>query len=730
MTDLRPKAIVSISLGPASRDYELTTRMFGTEVHVQRFGTDGDVRRARELVAQFDGQVDAIGLGAMNAYFQVGRRTYVHQQIQQVASVAQITPVVDGVHLKNTLERWAIGQVAQQQRDIFGHKRVFVVSGIDRYGMAEVLCSYTHELLFGDPIFHLNLPFALRSFKQLERYAELVLPSLCRAPYGKLCPVGREQDLRTPRGVKYFDRAHVIAGDSAYIRRFAPDNLRGKTVITTTLSAGDVQDLRERGVQWLVTITPPLSEAHPFVGTDVLEAIFVSFMDRPPAAITDDDYLNLVARSELEPRITVLNEPRDVARFAFVIHPLSVDYIFNHPQLKYLRFLPKRLIERWTANIRPLYLSRITGIRSPSTDKEVEGYLIGLGATPRELIRRKPGFTYRRLIVASRMAQQLGAQIMGLGAFTKVVGDAGMTVAYKSDIAITSGNSLTVAATLEAAKQAVIKMGAADLTKGRAVVIGATGAIGAVCSRLIAQAIGDVVLVAPRPEKLIPLKKMIEDETPGSRVIVATDAGPHLADADLVVTTTTAIGAKVIDVLKLKPGCVVCDVARPPDVREEDAKLRPDVLVIESGEVLLPGEPNFGFDIGLPPGVAYACLAETAVLAMEGRFENFTLGRNIEMEKVKEMYRLFKKHDLQLEGLRSFGRYVTDEEVARKRELADELRQHPEKLQALIAQAAVSQPAVARGDQKTKRVGPWLVAAIGAVAVATTWLVSRRRQPD
>lgn len=722
------KEIVSVSLGSSSRDYEFTTQMLGEPIHVRRLGTDGNLRRARELVAKFDGQVDAISLGEMTLYFKVGHRTCMHQEIQQIAGAASTTPVVDGVHLKNTLERWAIGQLARDQPGIFGHKRVFVVSGLDRYGMAQVLNSYTNQVLFGDPIFHFNLPFALRSFKQLDLYADLVLPALCRAPYGKFCPVGLEQDLRTPRGARYFDQAHIIAGDFAYIRRFAPDNLQGKTLITTSLSVDDLQDLTERGVESLITFTAPLCDQHPFVDTSVIEAIFVSVMDRPLADITEDDFLNLVARSELEPHITILNEPRDVARFSFVIHPLSVNFIFNHPQLKYLRFLPKRLIERLMANIRPLYLSRITGIRSPSTGKEVEGYLIGLGATPRELMRRKPGFTYRRLIVASRMAQQMGAQIMGLGAFTKVVGDAGMTVAYKADIAITSGNSLTVVATLEAAKQAVLKMGATDLTKGRAVVIGATGSIGAVCSRLIAQAIGDVVLVAPRPEKLIPLKTTIEEETPGARVVIATDAGPHLANADLVVTTTTAIGQKVIDVLKLKPGCVVCDVARPPDVKEEDARLRPDVLVIESGEVLLPGEPNFGFDIGLPPGVAYACLAETAVLAMEGRFENFTLGRNIEMEKVKEMYRLFKKHGLQLEGLRSFGRYVTDEEVAYKRELADDLRQHPEKLEALIAQARVPELAQSETEQRLRHAGPWLAAAVGLAAVIAIWQLTRRTQ--
>jgi len=104
-------------------------------------------------------------------------------------------------------------------------------------------------------------------------------------------------------------------------------------------------------------------------------------------------------------------------------------------------------------------------------------------------------FTYDKLNQAARIAERKGARIMGLGAFTSVVGDAGITVAHEADIAITSGNSLTVAATLEAAKQAVIKMGATDLTQGKVMIIGATGSIGAVCSRLLAQAIYNVVLI-------------------------------------------------------------------------------------------------------------------------------------------------------------------------------------------------------------------------------------------
>lgn len=726
------KEIVSISLGPSSRDYAFTTQLFGQEFHVRRLGTDGDEQRARALVARFDGQADAIGLGGMNLYFKIGRHTYVHQRVQHIASAAHSTPVLDGTHLKNTLERWAISELAGKEPDLFRYKRIFFLSGIDRYALAQVLSRYTDQIFFGDAIFHLNLPFALRSFGQLKRYARWVLPRLCRAPYNTLYRVGSTWGMHTPRGEKFFKQADVIVGDITYIQRFSPDELRRKVIVTNSLSADDMETLKDRGVESVITLTPAFGDEHRFVDINVIEAMFTSLMDGPATDLTDDDYLGLVSRWILEPQITVLNEPPDVNRFAFVIHPLSVNHIFKHPVLKYLRFAPRRLVERLMANIPPLYLSRMTGIRSAATGQEVEGYLITLGATPREFMRRKPGFTYRRLIVASRMAQRMGAKIMGLGAFTKVVGDAGITVGQKADIAITSGNSLTVVATLEAAKQAIIKMGAQDLTKGRAMVIGATGSIGTVCSRLLAQAICDVVLVAPRPERLIALKRQIEAETPGARVVIATDAGPYLSQADLVVTTTTAIGEKVIDVLRLKPGCVVCDVARPPDVQEKDARLRPDVLVIESGEVLLPGEPDFGFDIGLPPGVAYACLAEAAVLAMEGRYENFTLGRHIKMERAKEMYRLFKRHGLQLEGLRSFGRYVTDDDIARKRELADDLRQHPEKLEALMARAQIStnergveRRAVA-SDRRVKLATLTIAAGLGAAAAASAWW--RRRE--
>jgi predicted amino acid dehydrogenase len=411
--------------------------------------------------------------------------------------------------------------------------------------------------------------------------------------------------------------------------------------------------------------------------------------------------------SELDTEIlSPVESPKPTAvethRFAFVIHPLSIDFIHRHPAFRWTRILPDRLVE-WLAAWRPPFLlSRITGGVSPATGQRIEGYLFTLSATPRQLLRRRALFTYSRLNRIAREAEALGARILGLGAFTKVVGDAGVTVAREAEIPVTSGNSLTAAAVLETAKIALQRMGVKDLTRGRAMVIGATGAIGTVCSRLLAQAVGDVVLVSIEPERLENLRRMILAETPGARIAVARFPGEGAAECDLIITATSAFGQRVLDISRCKPGAVICDVALPPDISAEEAALRPDVLVVESGEVLIPGPVDFGYDIGLPPGTAYACLAEAALLAMEGRFEDYTLGRDIEIDRVKEIYRLFRKHGFRIAGLRSFGREVTDEDLLQKRALADLLRDEPVLLARLRAEVAEQLAKIAPSSKGVK----------------------------
>ena len=375
-------------------------------------------------------------------------------------------------------------------------------------------------------------------------------------------------------------------------------------------------------------------------------------------------------------------------RFAFVLHPLTVDYFVRHPRFAWTRHLPRKWVEVGAAHIPAQYVGTATGGRSPATGRPVDGLIYALGMTPRQMLTRAPEFTYKRLNAAVQDAADRGAKIVGLGAFTKVVGDAGVTVAKRAPIPVTTGNSLTIAATLETAKLTAIRLGWPSLARGRAMIVGATGAIGSVCSRLLAAAVKDVVLVSIEPDRLAALKQKIVEETPGAHVETDTTTKRWVGDCDLIVTATSAFGQRVLDVSQCKPGTVILDVALPPDISAEEAATRPDVLVVESGEVLIPGPVEFSFNIGLPPGVAYACLAEAALLAMEGRFESFTLGRDVPPGKVKEIYRLFRKHGFQIAPLRTFGALLSDALVAEKNARAEELRRDHALLRRVKAEAA------------------------------------------
>ncbi|MFY8089539.1 MAG: dehydrogenase, partial [Rubrivivax sp.] len=332
---------------------------------------------------------------------------------------------------------------------------------------------------------------------------------------------------------------------------------------------------------------------------------------------------------------------------------------------------------------------------------------------------RSPEFTYRRLLMASKMAEKMGAQIMGLGAFTKVVGDAGVTVARRSRLPITTGNSYSASGALWAAHDAMRRMGLVPLPpKGKKVqaktmVIGASGSIGSVSARLLAMAFDEVVIAGRDMKKLEELKKSILLDTPDAKVTCSIDYDELLADMDMIVTSTSGAGKKILDITKVKPGCVITDVARPLDLPPEEVAKRPDVLVIESGEIELPTKVKGLKSIGLPPNVIYACLAETITLALEGRFEVFTIGRDTEWDKVKEIYKLGIKHGMKLAAISGVGGAFTDADIAKVVERAKKAR-----LTWKAASAGTKAKAPAKSAAKTAaKTAPKAPAKVAAPAV-------------
>jgi fatty aldehyde-generating acyl-ACP reductase len=342
------------------------------------------------------------------------------------------------------------------------------------------------------------------------------------------------------------------------------------------------------------------------------------------------------------------------AKFAFIIHPLTMEDIYS--KYKFLRGVPESLINNAMRFVPPIHASNITGISSPYGS--LEGHFIGLFLTSQQMLELPPEATMKKIIKAGRKAAKLGAKIVGLGAMTAVVGDAGLTIARNLDIAVTTGNSYTVATALEGTEKAAKLMGI-DMERAEVAILGATGSIGSVCARILARKVNYLTLIARNVSRMEKLAESILRDT-GLAVKVTSNVEEAIKRADIVIAVSSAADS-LIKPEDLKPGAVVCDVARPRDVSVKVAEKRDDVLIIEGGVVEVPGDVNFNLNFGFPPKTSYACMAETMILALEKRYENFSLGRDMTVAQIDEISALAVKHGFKLAGFRSFERAVTPE---------------------------------------------------------------------
>lgn len=316
------KRVVSVSVGSSKRNKTVEQEILGEQFVIERVGTDGSFERAGDMIAELDGQADAIGLGGCDLYLVAGGRKHVVRDAARLAARATRTPVVDGSGLKHTLERAAVrvlartGQLHPEQsvRGV-GDLRVLVTSAVDRFGMAEAFAELGAQTLFGDIIFALGFPVPLRRLWQIRLAANLLLPILCRQPFERLYPTGEKQHQSTPRFRRYYDWADIIAGDMHFVNRFMPPaeragkDLAGKTVLTNTTTEEDVEALRTRGLARLITTTPRMNGRS--FGTNVMEGVVVALLGKGPDEITEQDYLGILERIGWEPNVMNLQTPDD-----------------------------------------------------------------------------------------------------------------------------------------------------------------------------------------------------------------------------------------------------------------------------------------------------------------------------------------------------------------------------------------------------------------------------------
>lgn len=299
------KHVVSVSLGSSKRNKSQEVDILGEHFKIERIGTDGDMAKFGQMFKDLDGKVDALGVGGADIWVVIDKKRYAFRQIVKLVAGATKTPVVDGSGLKHTLERETIMTLQREGIVDFKKETTLLVSAVDRFGMAQALDEIGGKVIFGDLLFSLGLPIQLKTYKAVRTIGKLSLPIITKLPFKWFYPTGEKQDERKPKFEKVWEAATLIAGDTLYIRRYASENLKGKTILTQTVRKADLEWLKNAGVKRLITTTPVMGGET--FATNVMEGVIVALLGRKPSEITDQDYLDTLKRLDWKPNVMELN---------------------------------------------------------------------------------------------------------------------------------------------------------------------------------------------------------------------------------------------------------------------------------------------------------------------------------------------------------------------------------------------------------------------------------------
>lgn len=647
--------------------------MNGEQFHVRGLGANYDFDLALEIVKRYASECDAFALSGFILDIKVGKETYVHHMVKKIREAAQGKPVLDGNMLRKAAIPWAMKKYLEQDKHFLSNKTIAFYTGLVQWSFLPFFDEYQCHLLFGDLFFSLGIPVSIDGMKGLETFLKINAPLLSRMKLNKKVIRDFSSYQTKNKLMQPFLDADIFFVTESQLKFTELNDLRGKTVVIDRLTEENEKKIFQAKADRILNLFP-INTHDNQLSSSVIEAILS--VTRGNGFVSEEDILENLQETQIRP---VMHESSNKQlghdQFAFIIHPLSKSQIAQIPGLEFLKKTPLLDVAENVASKLPGYhYCQITGIKSDFNGKEVTGDLYLLPSTPKMLLTNPTEKVYDALNSICEMAHKKGAKLIGLGAYTKIVGDAGITVNRRSPIPVTTGNSLSSAATLWAASYGIDKMGLVKKSNnhyhGTCMIIGATGSIGKVCARILSKQWNKVVVVAPRPYKVLELVSQLKEFAPETEIIGTTNPNKYSPESDLIITSTSAQGERVLDIDLVKPGCVICDVSRPFDISLEDAARRPDVLIIASGEVDLPGDVKVQKTIGLEGETVYACLAETALLTMEGTFESFSLSRELSYEKVVQIDRLSRKHGIRLSSIMGHTGEISELEIASCRELA------------------------------------------------------------
>ncbi len=286
----------------------MEVQLFGETFRIRREGTDGDLDAAAARIAELDGKVDAFGLGGIDLYLHAAGHDYYFREAKRFRAAAQKTPIVDGSGLKGAVEGDVVRFLAEDLGLELAGKRVLVTSAVDRWGMAMAFADAGCEMTYADLLYALSIPMMIHKKPTLERVVHAMAPLAVQLPFKWLYESEADDTTATKSNSPHsslYKEADIIAGDFKYVRRYMPDDMSGKWVVTNTTTPEDIEFLRSRGVSLLVTSTPRLAGRS--FGTNIIEATMVA-LEGTRQSLAPERYMELLRATGFTPDFRWLNE--------------------------------------------------------------------------------------------------------------------------------------------------------------------------------------------------------------------------------------------------------------------------------------------------------------------------------------------------------------------------------------------------------------------------------------
>jgi len=298
------------------------------------------------------------------------------------------------------------------------------------------------------------------------------------------------------------------------------------------------------------------------------------------------------------------------ADYIWLIHPLTLKDVLS--RYVFLKFLPKSIVLKFLSLMPPMILAPITGLKS-TDGRELHGYLVGCFILP-EQIRADTALVRKKVYSVAKIAEKLGANILGLGGI--IVVDSAFEKRTKEDLNVALANGTATAAVVMSKRiDKILKGVDKRYDEISLAIVNATSLKGRLLSVYWSNyKFKEILLVGKTPDNLAELKKRVRRHD-----VKTTTQIRDIKNYDLVIVAPSYAR---LDFLPdyFRDDMIIYDINDPHYDFTNIVERFPSIRVYTNGLINTEGI-NYNYDLGVPSYSSHVCLAETFLLARSGTYD-------------------------------------------------------------------------------------------------------------